>query len=138
MDASARRGAGARRKMAPMAKPSPQMQALSRALQEYGGEAPLAAKLRVSVQVLSGWLRPTPSKHDFQRRFREAAHLHHGEAQHIALRVDLLHDLLVLGLAEETFALIKQHLQVIGLAVEPDLHFSLGHNCLPFFTVSVR
>jgi hypothetical protein len=40
-----------------MAKPSPQMQALSRALQEYGGEAPLAAKLRVSVEVLSGWLR---------------------------------------------------------------------------------
>lgn len=43
--------------MAPMAKPSPQMQALSRALRGCGGEAPLAAKLRVSVEVLSGWLR---------------------------------------------------------------------------------
>jgi len=43
--------------MAPMAKPSPQMQALSRALQDCGGEAPLAAKLGVSVEVLSGWLR---------------------------------------------------------------------------------
>jgi DNA-binding transcriptional regulator YdaS (Cro superfamily) len=40
-----------------MAKPSPQMQALSRALQDCGGEAPLAAKLGVSVEVLSGWLR---------------------------------------------------------------------------------
>ena len=43
--------------MPPMAKPSPQMQALSRALQDCGGEAPLAAKLGVSVEVLSGWLR---------------------------------------------------------------------------------
>ena len=33
------------------------MQALSRALQDFGGEAPLAAKLGVSVEVLSGWLR---------------------------------------------------------------------------------
>jgi hypothetical protein len=33
------------------------MQALSRALRGCGGEAPLAAKLRVSVEVLSGWLR---------------------------------------------------------------------------------
>lgn len=43
--------------MAPMAKPSMQMQTLSRALQHWGGEAPLAAKLGVSVEVLSGWLR---------------------------------------------------------------------------------
>lgn len=40
-----------------MAKPSPQMSALSRALQEFGGEVPLAKKLGVSVEVLSGWLR---------------------------------------------------------------------------------
>jgi len=40
-----------------MAKPSPQMMTLSRALQDCGGEAPLAKKLGVSVEVLSGWLR---------------------------------------------------------------------------------
>lgn len=44
-------------KIRPMANPSPQMNALSRALQEFGGEAPLAKKLGVSVEVLSGWLR---------------------------------------------------------------------------------
>ena len=44
-------------KMQPMVKPSPQMQTLSRALQDCGGEAPLAKKLGVSVEVLSGWLR---------------------------------------------------------------------------------
>lgn len=40
-----------------MSKPSPQMQALSRALQDCGGQAPLAKKLGVSVEVLYGWLR---------------------------------------------------------------------------------
>ena len=40
-----------------MTTPSPQMQALSRALQDCGGEAPLAKKLGVSIEVLSGWLR---------------------------------------------------------------------------------
>ena len=40
-----------------MAKPSPQMRALAGALQDCGGEAPLAKKLGVSVEVLSGWLR---------------------------------------------------------------------------------
>lgn len=40
-----------------MAKPSPQMHTLSRALADCGGEAPLAKKLGVSVEVLSGWLR---------------------------------------------------------------------------------
>lgn len=40
-----------------MAKPSPQMHALSRALADCGGEAPLARKLGVSVEVLSSWLR---------------------------------------------------------------------------------
>jgi DNA-binding transcriptional regulator YdaS (Cro superfamily) len=40
-----------------MTKPSAQMNALSRALQDCGGEAPLAKKLGVSVEVLSGWLR---------------------------------------------------------------------------------
>lgn len=40
-----------------MAKPSPQMNALSRALQDCGGEAPLAKKMGVSVEILSGWLR---------------------------------------------------------------------------------
>lgn len=39
-----------------MSKPSPQMRALAGALQDCGGEAPLAKKLRVSLEVLSGWL----------------------------------------------------------------------------------
>lgn len=43
--------------MQPMTKASPQMQALSRALADCGGEAPLAKKLGVSVEILSGWLR---------------------------------------------------------------------------------
>src|SRR5260221_13860370 len=42
--------------MSPM-KPSPQMTTLSRALADCGGEAPLAKKLGVSVDVLAGWLR---------------------------------------------------------------------------------
>jgi DNA-binding transcriptional regulator YdaS (Cro superfamily) len=33
------------------------MHTLSRALADCGGEAPLAKKLGVSVEVLSGWLR---------------------------------------------------------------------------------
>jgi len=33
------------------------MRALAGALQDCGGEAPLAKKLGVSVEVLSGWLR---------------------------------------------------------------------------------
>jgi hypothetical protein len=33
------------------------MNALSRALQDCGGEAPLAKKMGVSVEILSGWLR---------------------------------------------------------------------------------
>ena len=41
---------------AAMSKPSPQMRALAGALQDCGGEAPLAKKLSVSVEVLSGWL----------------------------------------------------------------------------------
>lgn len=44
-------------KMQPMAKPSMQMQTLSRALQDSGGEAPLAKKLGVSLEILSSWLR---------------------------------------------------------------------------------
>ena len=40
-----------------MAKPSPQMRALAGALQDCGGEAPLAKKLGVSIEVLSSWLR---------------------------------------------------------------------------------
>ena len=40
-----------------MAKPTPQMSTLSRVLQDCGGEAPLAKKLGVPVDVLSGWLR---------------------------------------------------------------------------------
>jgi hypothetical protein len=40
-----------------MAKPSPQMRVLAGALQDCGGEAPLAKKLGVSIEVLSGWLR---------------------------------------------------------------------------------
>jgi hypothetical protein len=61
MFATARRGMTRQPKMQPMAKPSPQMATLSRALQGCGGEAPLAKKLGVSVDVLSGWLRG----HDF-------------------------------------------------------------------------
>ena len=38
-------------------KPSPQMRALAGALQDCGGEAPLAKKLSVSVEMLSGWLQ---------------------------------------------------------------------------------
>ena len=40
-----------------MTTPSPQMRALAGALQDCGGEAPLARKLGVSVELLSGWLR---------------------------------------------------------------------------------
>jgi hypothetical protein len=40
-----------------IAKPSSQMRALTGALQHCGGEAPLAKKLGVSVEALSGWLR---------------------------------------------------------------------------------
>jgi hypothetical protein len=43
--------------MLQMSKPSPQMRTLSRALQDHGGEAPLAKALGVPVEVLSGWLR---------------------------------------------------------------------------------
>ena len=57
MYATARRRLTHQPKMQPMAKPSPQMQTLSRALADCGGEAPLAKKLGVSVEVLSGWLR---------------------------------------------------------------------------------
>jgi hypothetical protein len=44
-------------KIRSMAKPSPQMRALAGALQDCGGEAPLAKKLGVTTEVLSGWLR---------------------------------------------------------------------------------
>ena len=57
MFVAARRCPARRPKMEPMAKPSPQMRALAGALQDCGGEAPLAKKLGVSVEVLSGWLR---------------------------------------------------------------------------------
>jgi hypothetical protein len=57
MFVAARRCPVRRPKMEPMAKPSPQMRALAGALQDCGGEAPLAKKLGVSVEVLSGWLR---------------------------------------------------------------------------------
>jgi len=40
-----------------MAKPSSQMRALTGAMLDCGGEAPLAKKLGVSIEVLSGWLR---------------------------------------------------------------------------------
>jgi hypothetical protein len=56
MYATARHSAKRRAKMPPMAKPSPQMRALAGALQDCGGEAPLAKKLGVSVEVLSGWI----------------------------------------------------------------------------------
>jgi hypothetical protein len=45
------------RSMHSIAKASPQMRALTGALQNCGGEAPLAKKLGVSVEILSGWLR---------------------------------------------------------------------------------
>ena len=57
MFATAQRRPAYQPKMHPMAKPSPQMRALAGALQDCGGEAPLAKKLGVSVEVLSGWLR---------------------------------------------------------------------------------
>ena len=57
MYASAQRAPAPARKMPAMAKPSLQMQALSRALQDSGGEAPLAKRLGVSVEVLTSWLR---------------------------------------------------------------------------------
>ena len=57
MYATARSAPACPPKMQPMAKPSLQMQALSRALQDSGGEAPLAKKLGVSIEVLSSWLR---------------------------------------------------------------------------------
>ena len=57
MFVAVRRCPARRPKMEPMAKPSPQMRALAGALQDCGGEAPLAKKLGVSVEVLSGWLR---------------------------------------------------------------------------------
>ena len=54
---TAQRGPAYQPKMQRMAKPSPQMRALAGALQDCGGEAPLAKKLGVSIEVLSGWLR---------------------------------------------------------------------------------
>ena len=57
MFAAARSRAARRPKMQAMAKPSPQMRALAGALQDCGGEAPLAKKLGVSIEILSGWLR---------------------------------------------------------------------------------
>jgi hypothetical protein len=57
MYATARRRPARPLKMQLMAKPSPQMRALAGALQDCGGEAPLAKKLGVSIEVLSGWLR---------------------------------------------------------------------------------
>ncbi len=42
--------------MPAMAKPSPQMQTLSRALQACGGEAALAQALGVPGEALSRWL----------------------------------------------------------------------------------
>lgn len=56
MYATAQRTPTRPQKMRPMAKPSPQMQTLSRALQDSGGEGPLAKKLGVSVEILSSWL----------------------------------------------------------------------------------
>ena len=56
MFVTARHSAKRRAKIPPMAKPSPQMRALAGALQDCGGEAPLAKKLGVSVELLSGWL----------------------------------------------------------------------------------
>src|SRR6266850_8006506 len=80
----------------------------------------------------------TTSEQNFERRFRQRADFKNGEAQDVALRVDFLHYLVVGGLAKETFALVEKHFEVVGLAVEPYLHSSRGHSCLPFFTVSVR
>jgi hypothetical protein len=57
MFVTARRRVARQPKMRPMSKPSPQMRALAGALQDCGGEAPLAKKLGVSIEVLSGWLR---------------------------------------------------------------------------------
>jgi len=57
MFASAQRSLLCAPKMRSMLKPSSQMRALSGALQDCGGEAPLAKKLGVSIEVLSGWLR---------------------------------------------------------------------------------
>ena len=57
MFATAQRRPARQPKMHAMAKPSPQMRALAGALQDCGGEAPLAKKLGVSIEVLSGWLR---------------------------------------------------------------------------------
>lgn len=56
MYASAQRRPAGRVKLLAMAKPSPQMQTLSRCLQACGGEAPLAKALGVSGEALSRWL----------------------------------------------------------------------------------
>lgn len=48
--------AGAPAESTAMANPSPQMRTLARALQDYGGEAPLAKALGVPVEALSRWL----------------------------------------------------------------------------------
>src|SRR5260221_5593596 len=56
MDVTERSRPAREANMSPM-KPSPQMTTLSRALADCGGEAPLAKKLGVSVDVLAGWLR---------------------------------------------------------------------------------
>jgi hypothetical protein len=75
---------------------------------------------------------------DLERPFLECAHPQNRETDHVALLVDLLHDLVVRSFPEIPWLLFEEHLEIISLGVEPDLQFSLGHSLTPCLILSVR
>ena len=75
---------------------------------------------------------------DFEWLLPDAAHLQDREAEHIAFRVHLLHDLIVGSLPEIARPLIEEHLKIVALGIVPNLHSVSGHSLHPRFTLSVR
>src|SRR5437867_9327226 len=80
------------------------------------------------------------SECDLERLCLHRAHAEHGEAENVALLVDLLHHLVALGLAKVAGLLVEDHFQVIPFRVVPDLQSLpvVVHSGTPFLLRSVR
>src|SRR5438270_12222288 len=69
-----------------------------------------------------------------QRLLPHRAHVEDRETEHVAVIVDLLHDLIVVSLLKVARLLFKDDLEVVALSVIPDLHMPprFGHRMAPF------
>jgi len=108
--------------------------------------------LNQSVKTSTGVLVGMPASRDISQRLcavcrgqlnvqwsRQTADFQHMEANNGAVLVHLFHDLIVRGLTEVTFLLLKEDLEEVSFTVIPYSYMLfVGHKTVPFLMESVR